>query len=76
MGLMHLQRAGHVQSSLVGGGTGMIGDPSGKTAERPLNTPRDRRGEHARALRKQLERFLDFTGPTRRATCATTPTGS
>src|SRR3954452_15430755 len=39
MGLVHLQRAGHVPIALVGGGTGMIGDPSGKTAERQLLTP-------------------------------------
>src|SRR6266480_7501515 len=36
MGLAHLQRAGHRPIALVGGGTGMIGDPSGKTSERPL----------------------------------------
>jgi tyrosyl-tRNA synthetase len=36
MGLAHLQRAGHRPVALVGGGTGMIGDPSGKTAERQL----------------------------------------
>ena len=36
MGLAHLQRAGHRPIALVGGGTGMIGDPSGKTAERQL----------------------------------------
>src|SRR3954464_945359 len=39
MGLMHLQRAGHKPIAVVGGGTGMIGDPSGKTVERQLNTP-------------------------------------
>src|SRR5678815_1844324 len=36
MGLVHLQRAGHRPIVLVGGGTGMIGDPSGRTSERPL----------------------------------------
>src|SRR3990172_6782585 len=36
MGLVHLQRAGHRPVALVGGGTGMIGDPSGRSAERPL----------------------------------------
>src|SRR5216117_2749212 len=36
MGLAHLQRAGHKPVALVGGGTGMIGDPSGKTSERQL----------------------------------------
>jgi tyrosyl-tRNA synthetase len=61
MGLMHLQRAGHKPFAVVGGGTGLIGDPSGKTVERQLNTP-DVVAENTRALRKQLERFLDFSG--------------
>ncbi len=62
MGLMHLQRGGHTPFVVVGGGTGMIGDPSGKTVERQLNTP-DVVVANTRALRGQLERFLDFTGP-------------
>ena len=62
MGLVHLQRAGHRPVALVGGGTGMIGDPSGKTAERQLNT-RETVVENARRIGAQLERFLDFTGP-------------
>ena len=37
MGLVHLQRAGHKPIALVGGGTGLIGDPSGKASERPLS---------------------------------------
>src|SRR5258708_19497268 len=41
MGLAHLQRAGHRPIALVGGGTGMIGDPSGKTSERPLASVED-----------------------------------
>src|SRR6476469_5558286 len=61
MGLMHLQRAGHRPFVVVGGGTGLIGDPSGKTLERQLNTP-DIVAENTRALRSQLEKFLDFTG--------------
>ncbi|MEO5903362.1 MAG: tyrosine--tRNA ligase [Gemmatimonadaceae bacterium] len=61
MGLMHLQRAGHVPFVVVGGGTGMIGDPSGKTVERQLNTP-EIVAENTRGLRRQLERFLDFSG--------------
>ncbi|HUQ48239.1 MAG TPA: tyrosine--tRNA ligase [Gemmatimonadaceae bacterium] len=61
MGLMHLQRAGHRPFIVVGGGTGMIGDPSGKTAERQLNTP-EVVAANTRALRGQLEKFLDFTG--------------
>jgi tyrosyl-tRNA synthetase len=61
MGLMHLQRAGHRPFAVVGGGTGLIGDPSGKTVERQLNTPEVVAG-NTRALRVQLEKFLDFTG--------------
>ena len=61
MGLVHLQRAGHRPIALVGGGTGMIGDPSGKTTERQLNTPEVVEA-NTRAIRGQLERFLDFSG--------------
>ncbi|GMV08868.1 MAG: tyrosine--tRNA ligase [Gemmatimonadota bacterium] len=61
MGLVHLQRAGHYPVALVGGGTGMIGDPSGRSAERNLLTL-EQVAENAAALRKQLERFLDFSG--------------
>jgi tyrosyl-tRNA synthetase len=61
MGLVHLQRDGHKPYAVVGGGTGLIGDPSGKTAERQLNTI-ETIEENARGLRSQLERFLDFTG--------------
>jgi tyrosyl-tRNA synthetase len=61
MGLAHLQRAGHRPVVLIGGGTGMIGDPSGKTIERQLNTP-DTVKANSRAIQSQLERFLDFTG--------------
>lgn len=59
--LMHLQQAGHRPFVVVGGGTGLIGDPSGKTAERQLNTV-EVVEENTRALRAQLERFLDFSG--------------
>ncbi len=62
MGLAHLQRAGHRPVALVGGGTGMIGDPSGKTAERQLVSVEEIE-KNSRALEKQLERFLDFSGP-------------
>ena len=61
MGLMHAQRAGHKPVALVGGGTGLIGDPSGKTSERQLSSP-EQVAENARGLRAQLERFLDFDG--------------
>ena len=62
MGLVHLQRAGHRPIALVGGGTGMIGDPSGKSSERNLQDL-DTIAANAEAIRKQLERFLDFDGP-------------
>jgi tyrosyl-tRNA synthetase len=62
MGLAHLQRAGHRPIVLVGGGTGMIGDPSGKSVERQLNTPEIVAANTA-AIRAQLERFLVFGGP-------------
>lgn len=61
MGLVHLQRAGHRPVALVGGGTGLIGDPSGKATERPLATP-EVIAENASRLRAQLEHFLDFGG--------------
>ena len=62
MGLVHAQRAGHRPVALVGGGTGLIGDPSGKAAERQLISAEEV-AENARAIGKQLERFLDFSGP-------------
>ena len=59
MGLVHLQRHGHHPIPVVGGGTGLIGDPSGKSEERQLLS-----GEvafaNAEAIRLQLEMFLDF----------------
>ena len=57
--LAHLQRQGHSAIALVGGGTGLIGDPSGKTTERQLLTP-ERVEENVQAIRAQLARFLDF----------------
>jgi tyrosyl-tRNA synthetase len=62
MGLVHLQRAGHRPIALVGGGTGLIGDPSGKSSERPLSDTATV-AANAAAIGKQLERFLDFSGP-------------
>jgi tyrosyl-tRNA synthetase len=62
MGLAHLQRAGHRPIVLVGGGTGMIGDPSGRVTERTLNSL-EVVEENVRGIRQQLERFLDFSGP-------------
>src|ERR1700687_5555203 len=61
MALAHLQRAGHRPIALVGGGTGMIGDPSGKTAERQLVSEEEIE-KNSRAIEKQLRRFLDFEG--------------
>ncbi len=59
MALAHLQRAGHRPIALVGGGTAMIGDPSGKTELRQLLTRKDI-DANAAGLRAQLGRFLDF----------------
>jgi tyrosyl-tRNA synthetase len=58
--LMHLQRAGHIPIALIGGATGMIGDPTGKSAERNLLTMEDIQKNIA-GIQKQLERFLDFS---------------
>ena len=62
MGLAHFQRTGHIPIALVGGGTGMIGDPSGKTVERQLLS-KDDVEENARRLRNQLSKFFSFDGP-------------
>ncbi len=67
MGLVHAQRHGHHLIPLVGGGTGLIGDPSGRTEERQLLTA-DVAFANAEVIRAQLERFLDFetrTNPAR-----------
>jgi len=58
--LMHLQRAGHKPIVLMGGGTGLIGDPSGKDAERTLMT-RDEIEANVAGQRRILERMLDFS---------------
>lgn len=57
--LVHLQRAGHKPIALVGGATGMIGDPSGKKEERKLLTEEDVY-YNADCIKKQLSHFLDF----------------
>jgi len=61
MALVHFQRAGHRPIALVGGGTGLIGDPSGKSLERNLLTPEET-AENAVTVRRQLEAFLSFEG--------------
>ena len=61
MGLVHLQRAGHRPVALVGGGTGMIGDPSGRSTERQLRT-RDEIAADTERIARQLAPFLDFDG--------------
>lgn len=58
--LVHLQRAGHRPVALVGGATGMIGDPSGKSAERNLLDETTLRHNQA-GIKAQLEKFLDFS---------------
>ncbi len=59
MMLRHFQRCGHKPIALIGGATGMIGDPSGKSAERNLLTEEALRHNQA-CIQKQLEHFLDF----------------
>jgi len=57
--LMHFQRAGHTPIALVGGATGMIGDPSGKSEERNLLDEEALR-KNQEGIKKQLGKFLDF----------------
>jgi len=59
MALAQMQRHGHRPIALVGGGTGLVGDPSGKTEMRKLLTP-EMVDENAAGIKKQLSRFLDF----------------
>src|SRR5450759_1524353 len=59
MALARLQRFGHTPIVIVGGGKGMIGDPSGKAQERTLLS-REQIDQHLAGIRRQLERFLDF----------------
>ncbi len=64
MGLAHVQRHGHRPLVLVGGGTGLIGDPSGKSSERTLLT-REMAERNATAIRAQLSRFFDLSSEDR-----------
>ncbi len=59
MSLMHMQRCGHTPIALVGGGTALIGDPSGKTEMRRIMT-RDEINLNADAIKQQLSQYLDF----------------
>ncbi len=59
MGLARLQKLGHTPIAIAGGGTGLIGDPSGKTKERQLLTPAQVE-ENLAGIKAQLARFLDF----------------
>jgi tyrosyl-tRNA synthetase len=60
MALVHMQRAGHRPIAVIGGGTALIGDPSGKTEMRPIIT-REEIHENAAYLKTQLARFIDFS---------------
>ncbi len=59
MGLAHFQRAGHKVVALVGGATGLIGDPSGKTNERPMLSAEEVE-QNLEGIRENLSRFLDL----------------
>jgi tyrosyl-tRNA synthetase len=59
MSLAHMQRAGHRPIALVGGGTGLVGDPSGKTEMRKMLTLEEVE-QNAAGIKQQLSRFLDF----------------
>jgi len=58
--LVHLQRAGHKPVALIGGATGMVGDPSGKSEERNLLSEETLQ-KNLDGIRKQLEKYLDFS---------------
>src|SRR5580693_4592540 len=64
--MRRVQDAGHRPIGLVGGATGLIGDPSGKSAERVLN-PRETVAKWVDRIRGELERFLDFGDSSNRA---------
>ena len=59
MALMHMQKCGHRPIILIGSGTGLIGDPSGKTEMRQILTREDI-DYNASCLQKQLSRYMDF----------------
>lgn len=59
--LLHLQKAGHKPIALVGGATGMIGDPTGKSDERNLLSEQELQ-KNLEGIRKQLSKFIEFNG--------------
>ncbi|MFZ3057178.1 MAG: tyrosine--tRNA ligase, partial [Smithella sp.] len=61
MSLAHMQKSGHKPIALVGGGTGLIGDPSGKTEMRQVLT-REQIDYNADCLKQQLSQYIDFSG--------------
>lgn len=61
MAMAHMQRCGHKPIALVGGGTGMIGDPSGRTDLRSMLT-KEQIAHNVDCIKKQMERFLSFEG--------------
>src|SRR4051812_10005129 len=60
--LRRFQLQGHIPIALAGGATGMVGDPSGKSAERNLQTP-EQVEHNIAAIKQQLTKFLDFSAP-------------
>ena len=66
LGAAWLQRFGHTPIVLMGGGTGMVGDPSGKRSERPI-MPVEEIDRNVDAIGRQVGRFLDFQTTTRNA---------
>lgn len=60
MMLLHFQRCGHIPVALIGGATGLVGDPSGKSAERNL-LDEDTLNRNLEGQKRQLEKFLDFS---------------
>ena len=61
MTLAHFQRHGHRPIALIGGGTGMIGDPTDKASQRPILTP-EQLGHNIAGMQPQFARYLDFAG--------------
>ena len=60
MSLAHMQRGGHKVIAIVGGGTALVGDPSGRTEMRTIMT-REQIDQNAEGIKKQLSRFIDFS---------------